>query len=44
VAANDPAMQAAVDDYAERVRTGRPYEDAHDANELIMEAHRRFVD
>jgi hypothetical protein len=43
LAATDPGTQAAIDDYSARIEEGRPYEDAQDANDLIMEAHRRFV-
>jgi len=43
-AATDPGTQAVVDDYSVRLEEGRPYEDAEDANALIMEAHRRFVE
>ena len=41
---SDPTIQTAVDDHSERVAAGRPYEDAMDANEFVMEAHRRFVE
>jgi hypothetical protein len=41
--ANDPLIQSAAEDYMARVAEQRPYEDATDANELIMEAHRRYV-
>ena len=44
VAATDPATQSAVADYSARVDEGRAFEDAEDANSLIMEAHRRFVE
>jgi hypothetical protein len=44
IAATDPGTQAAVADYSARVEEGRTFEDAEDANSLIMEAHRRFVD
>jgi len=42
-AASDPMVHKAVADYSARLAEDRPYEDARDANELIMEAHRQFV-
>lgn len=44
LAANDPGTQIVVEDYATRVQEDRPYEDSQDANNLIMEAHRRFAE
>lgn len=42
-ASGDPAVVAAAADYAARVTENRPYEDAEDAESLIVEAHRRYV-
>ncbi|MGO9912255.1 MAG: hypothetical protein ACLPQS_13985 [Acidimicrobiales bacterium] len=40
-AAEDPAVKAAVQDHERR--SGEPYEDAQDANQLLGEAHRRLT-
>ena len=42
-AANDPGLQTIADDYADRVRTNTPYENARPAEDVITEAHRRHT-
>lgn len=41
-AATDPTLQAAADDYSQRITENRPYENAQPAEEIITEAHRRL--
>lgn len=42
-AASDPYVLQAAADYESRVESKRPYEDAEDANSLILEAQGRFL-
>lgn len=42
-AATDPDVLEAAEDFASRTEDGRRYEGAEDANDLIREAHARFV-
>ena len=43
-AGTDPELLAAVDDYADRVVTNRPYEDAMSAETMIREVQTRIRD
>lgn len=40
-ASSDRRVQDAAAEYEERIATGRPYEGAEDAQDLLTEAHRR---
>jgi len=42
-AAGSKSVQQAAAELDQRVKDGRPYEDAKDAAELIQEAHRRLT-
>jgi phosphatidate phosphatase APP1 len=42
-AAEDPTVRGVAEDYERRVREDRPYETAEPAEDVIAEAHRRYI-